>query len=62
MTTLFDPINFARMVDAKMHRERLRQCDAAAQIGTSRATLCRLLSGKAPTVETYLRVKKWIEA
>lgn len=61
LITLFDAINFARMVDSQLHRKRLNQAQAAAEIGVSRATLCRLLSGKAPTVETYLRVKKWIE-
>ncbi|WP_353682133.1 helix-turn-helix domain-containing protein [Sphingobium sp.] len=44
-----------------MHRRGVRQREAADQIGVSRATLCRLLAGKAPAVETYLRVKKWIE-
>ncbi|MBA4754597.1 MAG: hypothetical protein CL858_29545 [Cupriavidus sp.] len=58
---LFDPRNFARMVDSQMHRRGVRQREAADQIGVSRATLCRLLAGKAPAVETYLRVKKWIE-
>lgn len=58
---LFSPTEFARMVRYQMRMRDQRQSDVCDETGISRPTLCRVLSGKAPSVESYLRLKRWIE-
>lgn len=58
---LFDPQTFAQIVDLRISRQKLSQREAAKQVGISAATMNRVLQGKAPDIETYLRIKRWIE-
>ena len=59
---LFDPSTFATMVNMRMARNSLSQRRAAKQAGISAATINRVLQGRSPDIETYLRLKKWIES
>lgn len=57
---LFDGAEFARMVRYQMYVRHMKQHEVCKQTGISRPTLCRILTGKDPSVESYLRLKRWI--
>ncbi|WP_103730224.1 hypothetical protein [Novosphingobium sp. HII-3] len=58
---LFDPGQFRAMVAYQMRARGKSQHQVCGEAGLTRATLCRVLAGKSPSVETYLRIKRWIE-
>lgn len=57
---LFDGVEFVRMIRYQMWSRQLKQHEVCDQTGISRPTLCRILSGKDPSIESYLRIKRWI--
>ena len=58
---LFDAVNFSRMVKYHQRSRRLTGRAVARMVGISPATYSRVTCGHAPDVETYLRLKKWME-
>lgn len=61
MNSLFDPAQFGERVLRKMERERLSFREAARAIGTDHCNVQRVTTGKAPSVETYLRIVRWLD-
>jgi predicted transcriptional regulator len=57
---LFDPTRFAARVTAAMQRRRLTLRAAAKTSGCDQATFHRVTTGKPPSVETYLRIMRWL--
>ncbi len=59
---LYDPHLFGARIWANLLRDgqRLSYQDAAKEIGVSAATVCRIIQGKAPSVENFLRFSVWL--
>ena len=61
MQSLFDPTKFGRRVAKAIDKSGLSLRRAAAIMDVDPATLCRTANGGAPSVETYLRIVRWLE-
>ena len=58
---LFDAEEFGRQVAEVLSSRRLTIRDAAKQIDINKTTLHRVTQGKAPDIETYMRIVKWLK-
>ena len=58
---LFKPKAFAKEVLDTCEARGLNRLKASLQVGLSTATFYRLLKGNGCTVETYLRVRRWLD-
>ena len=61
MQSLFDPTKFGRRVAKAIDKSGLSLRRAAAIMDVDPATLCRTANGGVPSVETYLRITRWLE-
>jgi predicted transcriptional regulator len=59
---LFDPERFGSLVEAMVNRDGRSVRAVARALDMSHATLWRVISGKQPSVETYLRLQHWLAA
>lgn len=57
---LFDPEQFGQRVLAAIKRGGLSLRAAAKAAHCDQATLHRVTTGKPPSVETYLRIDRWL--
>lgn len=57
---LFDPSAFARVLRVRIAELGIDSRTAASQIGVHPSVVCRICKGKQPTVETYLRITRWL--
>ena len=61
MQSLFDPTKFGRRVAKAIDKSGLSLRRAATSMSVDQATLCRTAHGGAPSVETYLRITRWLD-
>lgn len=61
MKQQFFPIAFGKAIAAKLDSLGWTCLFAAAKIGVSKSALSRAINGKPVKVETYLRIRKWLE-
>ncbi len=57
---LFNARTFGRAVSGELRAKGLTVRKAAREIGVSSATVSRVARGKAPDVESYLRLRAWL--
>ena len=57
---LFNARTFGRAVSGELMAKGLTVRKAAREIGVSSATVSRVARGKAPDVESYLRLRAWL--
>lgn len=58
---LFNAEEFGRRVADVLSDRRLTIREAAKQIDINKTTLHRVIWGKTPDLETYMRIVKWLE-
>ena len=61
MELLFDPIAFGLRVEIALVSRDLTVHQAAEEIGVWHSALYRVISGKSPSVETFLRICRWLD-
>lgn len=60
---LFDLQAFALAIRLKLAKDDQSYREAAPAAGVSRSTLCRTARARGlPDVESYLRIKRWLES
>ncbi len=57
---LFNPKKLGRAIRSELRAKGLTVRKAAREIGVSSATVSRVARGKAPDVESYLRLRAWL--
>lgn len=61
MKPLFCPEAFGKLVKHNLALGGVSLREAENLCGVDKATICRVTQGKSPTVENYLRLKRWME-
>ena len=62
MERLFDQRKFTRLILRKMQHAGLSLREVQQQSGVDHAAVHRVVNGKAPNVENYLRLVRWLNA
>lgn len=61
MKPMFNADEFAREIRRKLADRNISKKEAAAEMDVNASTLTRITAdGKAPDVENYLRISKWL--
>ena len=60
MKPLWNAERFARQLRVRIAEKGITRKTAASQIGVSASTVTRVCNGKAPDMESYLRIKQWL--
>lgn len=61
MKNLFDPIKFGGDVAKYIADRGMTIRETAKSLGISHSALHRITQGSPPSVETYLRLRKWMK-
>lgn len=62
MEQLFNADDFSRALRVAIAARHIDMRTAAKEIHCSHSTVSRVCNGKAPDVENYLRISKWLKA
>jgi transcriptional regulator with XRE-family HTH domain len=58
--TLFNAEKYAMALRVAIAQRKTDMRKVALEIGCSHSTISRVCNGKAPDVENYLRIQKWL--
>jgi transcriptional regulator with XRE-family HTH domain len=61
MQRIFNQAKFGRRILKAIEASGLSLRGAAKAMGVDQATLCRASHGGAPSIETYLRIVRWLD-
>lgn len=61
MKPLFDPVEFGKKVAGKMERDGLSFREVQEAANVDHTIIRRVVAGKPPRLENYLRLTRWLE-